>query len=290
MRQEKWRRALAAVCGCVLVAAMAACGGGGGGGGGGGLPILPPAPAPEQPAPPPPSSTGRVVSETVSAKAYGVDYRIDIYIPASYDAGTDSFATIYALDGDATNGLPDTRFVNLKNILQRRGTKAILVGIGGSARRQEDYNFPGANGYHAFLAKELVPYLESKYRMDPKRRMLSGLSTSGNLAATAMFLEAPDQLVFSYFLSTEAAFWQQKDVNYDLEQKMFTALAGKSLPATMVLARCDANCNGPVVKEMYDRLAARNYKDFKLTQTVFNSTHVGSDVLAFEDAISKLLP
>ena len=146
-----------------------------------------------------------MVSETVSAKAYGVDYRIDIYIPASYDAGTDSFATIYALDGDATNGLPDTRFVNLKNILQRRGTKAILVGIGGSARRQEDYNFPGANGYHAFLAKELVPYLESKYRMDPKRRMLSGLSTSGNLAATAMFLEAPDQLVFSYFLSTEAA-------------------------------------------------------------------------------------
>ncbi|WP_422097175.1 alpha/beta hydrolase [Variovorax sp.] len=290
MRQEGWCRALAAVGACALVVTMAACGGGGGGGGGGGLPLLPSSPAPEPPASPPPAATGRVVSETVNAKKYGADYRIEVFLPAAYDAGTESLPTIYALDGDATNGLPETRFTNLKNVLLKRGTKAILVGIGGTARRQQDYNFPGADGYHAFLATELVPYLESKYRMDPKRRMLTGLSTSGNLAATALFLEAPDALVFSYFLSFEAAFWQQKDLNFELEQKMFTALAGRSLPVTMVLARCESGCNGPGVREMYDRLAGRNYKDFKLISTLFDATHVGTDVLAFDDAMAKLLP
>jgi len=244
------------------------------------LPILPP---------PGPSADGRVVSETVKSSVNGVVYPIDVFIPAAYDAGTDAFPSIYALDGDATNGQPETRFMNLRNVLLKRGAKAILIGIGNTARRQEDYNFPGAEAYHAFLTKDLIPFIESKYRTDPGKRMLTGLSTSGNLAATALFLEAPDKLAFSYFISIEAAFWQQQGNNYDLEQKMFDALAGRPLPVTLILAHCGSNCNGPYVKEMYRRMADRHYAGLQLIETEFSASHVGTDVLAFDDAMARIL-
>ncbi|MCR6476296.1 alpha/beta hydrolase-fold protein [Variovorax sp. ZS18.2.2] len=269
---------------CVILAGVSACGGGGGGGGG--LPILPPTGG--VPIQPGPSTSGRVVTDTFQSTANGVRYSIEIFIPTAYDSSSDAVPTIYALDGDATNGLPDTRFTNLKNILVKRGTKAILIGIGNSARRQEDYNFPGANAYHTFLAKELIPYVESKYRADPKKRMLTGLSTSGNLAATALFLEAPDNLVFSYFISIEAAFWQQETQNYDLEKKMFDALAGRPLPVTLILAHCVSGGNEPAVMAMYRRMAARGYAGLQLLDTAFDATHVGADVLAFEDAIVRI--
>lgn len=284
---EKLRRALAALGSCVVLAGVPACGGGGGSGGGGGVPLLPPTGS--VPTQPPPSSNGRVVNEIVKSSTTGVSYPITIFIPAAYDAGTDAFPSIYALDGDATNGLPQTRFMNLRDILLKRGTKAILIGIGNTARRQEDYNFPGADAYHAFLTKDLIPLVESKYRTDPKMRMLTGLSTSGNLAATALFLEAPDNLVFSYFISIEAAFWQQQAHNYDLEKKMFDALAGRPLPVTLILAHCGASCNGPYVEEMYQRIADRHYAGLRLIETEFGAGHVGTDVLAFEDAIIRIL-
>ncbi|QSI31415.1 alpha/beta hydrolase [Variovorax sp. RKNM96] len=286
MRHEWLRRALAAMGSCVILAAVSACGGGGGGGGGGGLPILPP--TGNVPTQPGPSAGGRVVADTFQSTALGAPYPIEIFIPTAYDNSSDAVPIIYALDGDATNGLPDTRFTNLKNILVKRGTKAILIGIGNSARRQEDYNFPGANAYHTFLTKELIPYVESKYRADPKKRMLTGLSTSGNLAATALFLEAPDNLVFSYFISVEAAFWQQETQNYDLEKKMFDALAGRPLPVTLILAHCVSGGNEPNVTAMYRRMAARGYAGLQLLDTAFDATHVGADVLAFEDAIVRI--
>ncbi|MGJ7536793.1 MULTISPECIES: alpha/beta hydrolase [unclassified Variovorax] len=288
MRLDWLRRALAALGVCVALAGVSACGGGGGGGGGGGLPIVALPTTGGAPTQPVPSANGRVVSEVVTSSSNGVRYPVDVFIPASYDTGTDAFPSIYALDGDATNGLPDTRFTNLKNILLKRGTKSLLIGIGNTARRQEDYNFPGANAYHAFLTKDLIPFIESKYRTDPKKRMLTGLSTSGNLAATALFLEAPDSLAFSYFISIEAAFWQQKDQNFELEQKMFDALAGRPLPVTLILAHCDSGCNQDSVREMYQRMAARNYAGLQLLETSFASTHVGTDVLAFEDAIVRI--
>lgn len=285
--QQKWlRRALAVMGSFVLIAAVSACGGGGGGGGGGGVPILPPTgTAPVQP---PPTANGRVVSDAVTSSVNGVRYPIEVFIPAAYDSSSDAVPIIYAFDGDATNGLPDTRFTNLKNVLLKRGTKAILVGIGYTARRQEDYNFPGANAYHTFLTKDLVPYIESKYRADPKKRMLTGLSTSGNLAATALFLEAPDNLVFSYFISIEAAFWQQEAENNALEKKMFDALAGRPLPVTLILAHCASGCNEVPVKAMYKRMSERGYVGLQLIDTEFNSTHVGTDVLAFDDAIVRI--
>jgi enterochelin esterase-like enzyme len=177
--------------------------------------------------------------------------------------------------------------------LDARATQAVMVGIGGTSRREQDYLLPGAQAYHDFLVQELVPFVESKYRADVKKRMLTGLSLSGSMAGVALLLEgASGSLTFSYFLSFEGSFDSQTPENNDLEQKMFDALAGKPLPATLMLTRCDnpQECNFGNVDDMYKRLLARAYPEFVVTETTYTTIHVGTDIPSFTDAIAKLLP
>ena len=296
-----------------LVLAMSSCGGGGGGGGGGvALPVAavatttppatdtpatppasPPPAEPVAPAEPPPPATSRVVSDTITSAKTGATYPLDIYLPASYDGGTASYPVIYAMDGDGIFNPPGTRFSNLKDILDKRGTQAILVGIGGSARREQDYTLPGARPYHEFLTLELVPFIETRYRADVKKRLLTGLSLSGSMAGIALFLEgASGNLTFSHFLSFEGAFYFQEAEYQNLEQQMHDALGGGPLPATLILTRCGnpRECNFTPVDAMYMRLLARGYQGLMLTEMTYAATHTQTDIPSFTDAVAGLLP
>lgn len=266
------RRHLLALAASPMISALPACGGGG-------------SDASETL----PASVGRLVALQVGSGRVGFTYPVTVFVPASYETSTEPCPTIYANDGDAPFVPGTTRFATLQNVLVARGTRAILVGIGAYERRQTDYNFPGAVAYHDFITLELIPLIESRFRCDPRRRMLTGLSTGGSFAATALFVEAPATRFFSVYLSVEAAFWQQLDQNNLLEQQMATAVGSAPLPATLILARSSlgAGTNAVYVTDMYNRIAARHYAGFTLLQTVFDATHAGTDVPAFDDAITR---
>ncbi|WP_235505774.1 alpha/beta hydrolase [Variovorax sp. Root411] len=279
-------------CALLVVFGVWNCGGGGGGGGGTSIPIAPVADEPAASAATPAASS-RVVSDTIASAKTGASYPLEIYLPASYDGGSAGYPVIYAMDGDAVFNAPGTRFSNFRDILDARRTEAILVGIGGSARRTKDYILPGATAYHDFLTLELVPFIEARYRADAGRRLLTGLSLSGSMTGIALFLEgAADRLTFSHFLSFEGSFGVQADQHQALEEKMHDALAGKPLPATLVLTRCDnpAECNFEPVDGMYRRLLARSYRGLAATETTYSTTHTGTDIPSFSDAIAKVLP
>ena len=287
-------RALSLAAASTIFLGLSACGGGGGGGGGGGIPFVPPVTAPPTGAPvAPPTTTSRVVADTIVSTRTGAAYSLEIYLPASYDGSSASYPVIYALDGDAVFNPPGNRFANLKDILDQRNTQAILVGIGGTARRTTDYVLPGAVPYHDFLTSELVPFIEAKYRSDTKKRMLTGLSLSGSMTGIALFLEgAKNNLTFSYFLSFEGTYDGQGTRYQDLEQAMHDGLAGNPLPATLFLTRCAtvSSCNFNPVDGMYQRLLARGYPGFTVTETTYSTTHGKTDIPSFTDAIAKILP
>jgi hypothetical protein len=89
----------------------------------------------------------------------------------SYHRGTARYPVIYATEGDAPYGTASggagspvtavSRFDVFRQIMQRRGTQAILVGIGGTDRRNTDFLLPTALAYRDFIEKELVPRIES---------------------------------------------------------------------------------------------------------------------------------
>jgi hypothetical protein len=279
------RRAAAIAMGA-FTALLAACGGGGGGGG-----ALPPAPSP---------GGGEVVSATLSSAHTGFTYPIEIFLPASYASGTASYPVIYATEGDAPYGTQTSgsgattlasasRFNAFKEAMQRRNTQAILVGIGGTERRGTDFLPPGAAPYTRFIAKELAPYIEARWRADPKRRALSGLSHGGYYVILALIIEAMSGTPsFSHYLSTESSAGVHPGGIADfleLERQLDTA-GPMPLPVTLFitgapgfnLARADA---------IYDQMASHHHPGLTLLRAQYNTSHVGADLPAFEEALQR---
>ncbi|HEX4481504.1 MAG TPA: alpha/beta hydrolase-fold protein [Rudaea sp.] len=262
----------------------------------------------------PTQTTGKMTSATLSSTKTGADYPLSIYLPASYALGAKTYAVIYATDGDA--GFPPAgRFLNFAEILQRRNIDAILVGIGGTSRRNTDYRLPGARAYHAFLIDELVPFIESHFRADPAQRILSGVSFGGSFVVSSLFMEAAKSPVFSCYISTEGSFFQPSFV---VQEKAFVSDVGnKSIPATLILARGAPNrtrqqvssvpgtkdtlafsnlarnlsseaTNHTEVDVFYHRMIDRNYPGLTIVETTFDTDHIGTDNPAFDDAMKRI--
>jgi predicted alpha/beta superfamily hydrolase len=298
MRRQPHRIAVALeiACVCLIVAGLAACAGDG------------------KHQEVTDDTIGSVTLATVDSARTGAVYKLSIYLPASYATGTASYPVIYATDGDAAFP-PEGRFVNFAKILQRRHVESILVGIGGTERRKKDFLLPGAKAYHAFLTQELIPFIESHFRADPKRRILSGLSYGGLFVVTALFLEAPDTLYFSDYISAEGSVSLPAFVA--LERTVSSTIGTRSIPATLILARGSVGnkgspqpfsaaggkgnfaiasfandlgefTNSDDVHSLYRRLLSRHYVDLIVIETNFATDHVGTDNPSFEDAVVRI--
>ena len=260
-------------------------------------------------------ATANVTVATIDSERTGAVYRLYIYVPESYATATAAYPVIYATDGDA-GFPPEGRFVNFTKILQRRRTDAILVGIGGTERRNKDLLLPGAKAYHEFITQEVIPFVESHFRADPRRRILSGISFGGSFVVTALFLEAPDRLFFSHYISAEGSFFLPSFVAQ--EQNFSSTIGTKSIPATLILARgsvsskvpqqqfsaaiatrnnfamanlardFDEATNGAEVDALYRRMLDRRYADLILIETHFATDHIGTDNPSFEDALIRI--
>lgn len=238
------------------------------------------------------TEVGQVVNSTFRSEATGYTYPIQVFLPQSYATGTATLPVIYATEGDAPFGPSGAgsraRFDTFKQVMQRRGTQAILVGIGGTERRATDFLLPGASAYLDFIARELAPSIERQYRADPKHRALSGLSHGGYFVVAALVLQGQSgSLSFSHYLSTDSSFGGHWDRSAYLEFEK--SIDGKALPATLFLAGAK-DFNGPLVSALYAQMAAQVHPGLTLLHAEYNTSHVGSDLPAFEEALERFLP
>ena len=259
---------------CALVSAVAAvlsaCGGGDSG---------------ESPAP---AGGGQVINSTIKSASNGNTYPIQVFLPESYATSTATLPVIYATEGDAQYGGPNrSRFDTFKEVMQRRGTQAVLVGIGGTAWRGTDFLMPGAAKYLDFLVKELAPAIERQYRADPKRRALSGLSHGGYFVLAALILEARADVPpsFSYYLSTECSVGEHTSPAGVLAFEK--QIDGKTLPATLFLAGASGGNHPLIGIPLFDQIASQNLPGLVAFKAEYNTSHVGADVPAFEDALKR---
>jgi hypothetical protein len=141
--------------------------------------------------------------------------------------------------------------------------RAIIVGIGGFARRSTDYRYPGLNSYYAFLTTELLPEIEAKYRVEPAQRTLVGHSYGGYFAATAMLLDRQAGHTFSNFIVMDMATQDQGGPLADMERVMFNATGGKLMDTKLVLSGDSFGNDGAV--DAFDRMiSARSYQGLEL--------------------------
>lgn len=238
-----------------------------------------------------PPALGQVINSTIKSVSNGNTYAIQVFLPESYAASTTVLPVIYATEGDAPyGGLNRSRFDTFKEVMQRRGTQAVLVGIGGTAWRSTDFLMPGATKYLDFLVKELLPSIESQYRIDRKRRALSGLSHGGYFVLAALILEARADVPpsFSYYLSTECSVGELSSPAAVLAFER--QIDGKTVPATLFLAGASGGNHPLIGIPLFNQIATQNLPGLVTLKAEYNTSHVGADVPAFEDALERFFP
>jgi predicted alpha/beta superfamily hydrolase len=138
-------------------------------------------------------SLGDTRHHTVTSATLDKRYHVLVGLPADYDSDDHiEYPTIYILDGGALYPL----FRSYLNFLQFEGEApdVILVAISYGTDdweqgndRSHDYTAPaaerefwgGAADFQAFLAEELIPFVEREYRSRASRRVLFGRSIGG---------------------------------------------------------------------------------------------------------------
>jgi enterochelin esterase-like enzyme len=134
------------------------------------------------------AQTGKVFDElTVSSKILKSDRKFAIYLPPDYETSQRSYPVLYLLHGagdDQTGWVQFGEVLSVADNAFKTGdaTPMIIVMPDANTGRRGYFNdIKGDWNYEDFFFKELMPYVEKKYRIKQEKRFraIAGLSMGG---------------------------------------------------------------------------------------------------------------
>lgn len=139
---------------------------------------------------PVPAQSGRVTEHAVASRTLTATRRVWTYVPAGYDASQELYPTVYFLDGGNYTDWMAAPAV-LDRLIAAKRIPAVIAVFVEPAHRQEEYSRNPA--WRAFVAAELVPYVDSRLRTfpAPDQRVIFG-SSLGAYGALDLAVEHPE--------------------------------------------------------------------------------------------------
>ena len=230
-----------------------------------------------------PSIVGTRLTTSITSRANGSSYSLDIYLPPASAGPRSSLPVVYALDGDGW-------FETIIGAAQSTHTPAIVVGIGTSGQRGRDFvpsnnctsNGGGHVAYLDFLRNELLPYVEANFGGNPQQRALFGHSHGGSFVLYAMFAQQPGQHAFKAYLASDASVSCMPDTASGWEQDY--ARTYRELPVRLHLSYATQGNYAPNLE--YARvIKLRNYSGVAFVDTAYSGTHSGIVPQVLNDAV-----
>lgn len=154
---------------------------------------------------------------TIPSKAVGEPRLINVHLPAGYDPrGSTRYPVLYMPDGGMNEDLPHVAKTVDSLILLGKIRPVIIVGIPNTERRR-DLTGPtrsredsaiaprvgGSNAFRRFIAEELFPEVDRRYRTTPERAII-GESLAG-LFIVETFLLTPQ--LFDHYVALDPSLW-----------------------------------------------------------------------------------
>ena len=201
-----------------------------------------------------PSTESFIIHSSIAQR----DFEIMVALPRGYSESHAKYPVLYVLDANGAFpiAVQTARFLTFDPELKE---EPVIVGVGYPlglyrntlAARTKDftptsdpewvrqlssqYHFSpegsgGAAAFLQFLAKEMMPVVETRYRLDERRRALHGYSLGGLFAVYVLFHE-PE--LFENYLIGAPALWWDHEVAWKFEQEF--AQAHKDLQARVFL-------------------------------------------------------
>lgn len=156
-------------------------------------------------------------SYTLESRELKQTRRINVYLPPGYAEGQARFPVLYLLDGGVQEDFPHIAGLAQLASLNRATREMIVVGIEGIDRRR-DLTAPSTNpedrklaptsggsaAFRAFLARELKPWVEARFRTAAGESILIGESLAG-LFTVETFLREP--ALFEHYIAVSPSLW-----------------------------------------------------------------------------------
>jgi len=220
--------------------------------------------------------------DSLHSKILGEERKIWVYIPDGAKDTTKRFPVLYLLDGDAhfvgvtgmikhlvnSSAGPDMIIVGIPNTDRTRDltpTQSLLMP--GGTKDQSLKSSGGGEKFESFIAKELVPHIDSLYPVAPYK-MLVGHSFGG-LTVMNVMVHHPE--MFNSYIAIDPSMWWDKQKLLNQARDVFKdqKYAGKSLYLGIANTMPDA----------MDTLQVR-------VDTTGNTEHIRS-ILALKDILQK---
>ncbi len=224
------------------------------------------------------------------SKQTGADYQLFVSLPLDYDKTRKSYPVVYMLDADYS-------FAIVRNVVQHFVEREdlppmILVAIAypGAATNRETYKknrtrdytpvyapdggygaeyqkvSGGAAKFRSFIATELVPMIERRFRVDRDDRTIVGHSYGG-LFGTYVLLTEPK--LFKRYVIVSPSLWYAKRVAFSMEE---TAAESGIRPQAKVffgVGELESQIMADDLTEMFRRLKNRNNRHLDMTLRIF---------------------
>jgi uncharacterized protein len=203
----------------------------------------------------------------IESSVIGQDYQIKIRLPEDYANTTNLYSVLYLLDGDHAFAMA----TDIVQYLIYGGHVPDLIIVspaydskkapeeGGKNMRDRDFDMtPEGDRYLEFLQKELIPFVESNYRVSLTDRTLWGYSSSGYFALYALF-QKPD--LFQKYIIVDGC-----DNEKHSEVEMIYATRHSDLPIRLFLSappESDAS-------KFFDNLSRRDYANLRAEYAQLN--------------------
>src|ERR1044072_6377818 len=154
------------------------------------------------------SSAPITIGETwpIHSKRIGEDREIRVYLPHSYAYSKQRYPVIYTLDGEGTGPATASAVQFMTGYSEfPQMPEALVVAIINTDRNRDMpipqmYGKGGEENFLAFLADELIPAIEQRYRTQPLRILIG--HSQGGLFAHYALTARPD--VFQWYLPMDA--------------------------------------------------------------------------------------
>ena len=248
----------------------------------------------------------RTETQVVHSNIVGKDFEIYISFPADYfQNDTTNYAVLYCTDGNRNFGLV-SNIVNILSFPWKEIPNLLVVDIGykitgledwGAWRNRdllptndstvdrewEDYltrlsgrndivsKSGGAQKFFEFIRDELIPYIESNYRVKQNDRALIGYSYGGVFTLYSLF-HSPETFQ-RYYAGSPSIHWDNKVL---LKYEKEYADTHKDLPVTLFMSAGSLEHKAVIANmyEMANKLESRKYPGLKLETHIFdNETH-----------------
>ncbi|MEZ5938959.1 MAG: alpha/beta hydrolase-fold protein [Hyphomonadaceae bacterium] len=175
-------------------------------------------------------------SLTIESGALGENRTINVYMPPGYADGAETYRVLYMPDGGVKEDFP--HIANTVDELIREGAIApvLVVGIENTERRRDlspnssteaDGELApmddGASVFRTFISMELIPEIESRYRVQPGRAIV-GESLAGLFVVDTLMRE-PD--LFDRYIAMDPSLWWDDHELVKRAPERLAGLAGK---------------------------------------------------------------